>query len=49
MLTGDEHYEEVAEFWPKIFALNFGFGVTETRSNFSSGRTGRDFQTMREA
>jgi cytochrome d ubiquinol oxidase subunit I len=27
LLTGDEHYEEVADFWTKIFALNFGFGV----------------------
>lgn len=27
LLTGDTHYEEVAEFWSKIFALNFGFGV----------------------
>ena len=24
LLTGDEHYEEVADFWTKIFALNFG-------------------------
>ncbi|MBH0207257.1 MAG: cytochrome ubiquinol oxidase subunit I, partial [Nitrospira sp.] len=27
LLTGDTHYEEVANFWTKIFALNFGFGV----------------------
>lgn len=27
LLTGDAHSEEVADFWTKIFALNFGFGV----------------------
>jgi len=27
LLTGDAHHEEVADFWTKIFALNFGFGV----------------------
>ncbi len=27
LLTGDVHYEEVADFWTRIFALNFGFGV----------------------
>ncbi|GKS63521.1 cytochrome ubiquinol oxidase subunit I [Nitrospira sp.] len=27
LLTGDAHTEEVADFWTKIFALNFGFGV----------------------
>ncbi|MBH0194173.1 MAG: cytochrome ubiquinol oxidase subunit I [Nitrospira sp.] len=27
LLTGDEHYEEVADFWTKVFAINFGFGV----------------------
>lgn len=25
--TGDEHYQQVARFWTKIFALSFGFGV----------------------
>lgn len=27
LLTGNAHHEEVADFWTKIFALNFGFGV----------------------
>ncbi|MBH0178670.1 MAG: cytochrome ubiquinol oxidase subunit I [Nitrospira sp.] len=27
LLTGDKHYEEVADFWTKVFAINFGFGV----------------------
>ena len=25
--TGDDHYQQVARFWTKIFALSFGFGV----------------------
>ena len=25
--TGDEHYQQVARFWTKIFALSFAFGV----------------------
>ena len=25
--TGDEHSNQVARFWTKILALNFGFGV----------------------
>src|SRR5881397_3186671 len=25
--TGDEHYQHVARFWTKIFALSFAFGV----------------------
>jgi len=27
LLTGDEHYHQVARFWTKVFALSFGFGV----------------------
>ncbi len=27
LVTGDGHYQEVAKFWTKIFALGFAFGV----------------------
>jgi cytochrome d ubiquinol oxidase subunit I len=27
LATGDEHYHQVAQFWTKIFALSFAFGV----------------------
>src|SRR2546426_271493 len=27
LVTGDDHYQEVARFWTKIFALSFAFGV----------------------
>jgi cytochrome d ubiquinol oxidase subunit I len=27
LATGDEHYQQVSEFWTVIFALNFSFGV----------------------
>lgn len=27
LVTGDEHYQEVAKFWTKMFALSFAFGV----------------------
>lgn len=27
LLTGDEHYHQVARFWTKVFALSFAFGV----------------------
>ena len=27
LVTGDDHYQEVAKFWTKIFALSFAFGV----------------------
>src|SRR6266705_117444 len=27
LVTGDYHYQEVARFWTKIFALSFAFGV----------------------
>ena len=27
LMTGDDHYHQVARFWTKIFALNFAFGV----------------------
>jgi cytochrome bd ubiquinol oxidase subunit I len=27
LVTGDKHYQEVARFWTKIFALSFAFGV----------------------
>ena len=27
LVTGDYHYQEVAKFWTKIFALSFAFGV----------------------
>jgi cytochrome d ubiquinol oxidase subunit I len=27
LMTGDEHYHQVAQFWTKIFALSFAFGV----------------------
>lgn len=27
LVTGDEHYHQVARFWTKIFALSFAFGV----------------------
>ena len=27
LLTGDEHYHQVALFWTKVFALSFAFGV----------------------
>lgn len=27
LVTSDEHYQEVAKFWTKIFALSFAFGV----------------------
>ncbi|MGZ9189482.1 MAG: cytochrome ubiquinol oxidase subunit I [Nitrospira sp.] len=37
LLTGDEHYEEVADFLTKIFVLNFGFGVTGIPLEFQFG------------
>jgi len=41
LVTGDYHYQEVARFWTKIFALSFAFGVvTGIRWNSSSARTG---------
>jgi len=50
LLTGDEHYEEVADFWTKIFALNFGFGVvTGIPLEFQFGTNWLVFPTMREA
>ncbi|MEK6801454.1 MAG: cytochrome ubiquinol oxidase subunit I [Nitrospirota bacterium] len=27
LITGDDHYHQVARFWTKIFALSFAFGV----------------------
>ena len=27
LATGDDHYDQVAQFWTKIFALSFAFGV----------------------
>ena len=27
LVTGDDHYQEVARFWTKIFGLSFAFGV----------------------
>ena len=27
LATGDEHYHQVAQFWTKVFALSFAFGV----------------------
>ncbi len=27
LATGDDHYQQVARFWTKIFALSFGFGI----------------------
>lgn len=27
LMAGDDHYQQVARFWTRIFALSFGFGV----------------------
>ena len=47
LVTGDVHYQEVAKFWTKIFALNFAFGVvTGIPLEFQFGTNWAKFSTF---
>src|SRR5215510_963408 len=47
LVTGDGHYQEVAKFWTKIFAVNFAFGVvTGIPLEFQFGTNWAKFSTF---
>src|SRR5881409_1226783 len=47
LVTGDYHYQEVARFWTKIFALSFAFGVvTGIPLEFQFGTNWAKFSTF---
>ncbi|MDI3464115.1 MAG: Cytochrome d ubiquinol oxidase subunit I [Nitrospira sp.] len=47
LLTDDEHYQQVSDFWTSIFALNFGFGVvTGIPLEFQFGTNWARFSTF---
>jgi cytochrome d ubiquinol oxidase subunit I len=47
LVTDNVHYQEVAKFWTKIFALNFGFGVvTGIPLEFQFGTNWAKFSTF---
>ena len=47
LVTENVHYQEVAKFWTKIFALNFGFGVvTGIPLEFQFGTNWAKFSTF---
>src|SRR3989449_276427 len=47
LVTGDDHYQEVAKFWTKIFALSFAFGVvTGIPLEFQFGTNWAKFSTF---
>ncbi|MEP6932921.1 MAG: cytochrome ubiquinol oxidase subunit I [Nitrospirota bacterium] len=47
LVTGDDHYQDVANFWTKIFAVNFAFGVvTGIPLEFQFGTNWAKFSTF---
>ena len=47
LVTDDDHYQQVSDFWTGIFALNFGFGVvTGIPLEFQFGTNWARFSTF---
>jgi cytochrome d ubiquinol oxidase subunit I len=48
--TGNQHYDQSARFWAKIFAINFAMGVSRASQwSFSSAPIGQDLRRLRAA